>query len=179
MVDERPIADLVLHPVRLKIIQQVGGRNMTTGELRKALPDVTQATLYRHVAALLEADILTVVDERQIRGAIERTLALGERMAHVGHDELQAMDSMQLGAAFATFLSGLSDDFDQLLADERTELRGSLGFSRAPIYLDTQDLGELQASLMEVLTPYLQRSKAGQRRLNLATILIPDTDDNN
>ena len=89
---------------------------------------------------------------------------------------------MQLDVA--KFLGGavrtdVVNDFDQLLADERTELRGSLGFSRAPIYLDTQDLGELQASLMEVLTPYLQRSKAGQRRLNLATILIPDTDDNN
>src|SRR5690606_25708604 len=119
MAPDRPIAEIVLHPVRMRIIQQLGGRSMTTAQLRDALPDVKQATLYRHVAALLEADILTVTEERQVRGAVERTLALGERMAHVGHQELQAMDAVQLRSAFTMFLSALSNDFERLLDDER------------------------------------------------------------
>lgn len=177
MPEELPIADLVLHPVRMKIIQQLGGRNMTTAQLREALPEVKQATLYRHVAALLDADILAVVDERHVRGAIERTLALGERMAHVGHEELRAMDTLQLRSAFAMFLSGLSNDFDELFDDNRADMRGFLGFARAPLYLDTQDLETLQSDLMELLAPYLQPSKDGQHRISLATILIPDVDD--
>lgn len=177
MAEERPIADIVLHPVRMKIIQQLGGRSMTTTQLREALPEVTQATLYRHVTALLAADLLTVVDERRIRGAVERTLALGDRMAHVGHDELQAMDAVQLRSAFAMFLSGLSIDFERLLDDERTELRGLLGFSRAPLYVDRQDLEKLQTDLMELLTPYLSPRRSGQRRISLATVLIPEVAD--
>ena len=177
MVAERPVADLVLHPVRMKIIQQIGRRNMTTAQLRKALPEVKQATLYRHVAALLDAEILAVVDERQVRGAIERTLALGERMAHVGHEEMQAMDTLQLRSAFAMFVSDLSNAFEEVLEDGRTDLRGFLGFASAPLYLDTQDLEKLQTEFMEVLTPYLQRRDDAQRRISLATILIPDADD--
>lgn len=84
MDSEPSIADIVLHPVRLRIVQQLGGRQLTTAALREELPDITQATLYRHVAALIAAQIVTVVDERRVRGTIERTLALGERMAHVG-----------------------------------------------------------------------------------------------
>lgn len=179
MTEERPIADIVLHPVRMKIIQQLGGRSMTTTELREALPEVKQATLYRHVAALLDADVLAVVEERQVRGAVERTLALGERMAHVGQGELQAMDAVQLRSAFAMFLSGLSNDFEELLDDDRAEMRGLLGFSRAPLYLDAEDLERLQSQLMEVLTPYLQPRGDGQQRISLATVLIPEVDGRN
>ena len=35
-----PIADVVMHPVRLRIIQQLGSREVTTADLRSALPDV-------------------------------------------------------------------------------------------------------------------------------------------
>ena len=95
-----PIADVVMHPVRLRIIQQVGTREVTTASLRSALPDVAQATLYRHIAALVDADVLAVVEERRVRGAVERTFALGERMAHVDHDELLEMGARELQQAF-------------------------------------------------------------------------------
>ncbi|NLE98445.1 MAG: helix-turn-helix domain-containing protein [Propionibacterium sp.] len=177
MAPDRPIAEIVLHPVRMRIIQQLGGRSMTTAQLRDALPDVKQATLYRHVAALLEADILTVTEERQVRGAVERTLALGERMAHVGHQELQAMDAVQLRSAFTMFLSALSNDFERLLDDERVTLRHSLGFGRAQLYADTQDLEHLQSEIMQAITPYFEKRREGQQRMSFATILIPDADD--
>ena len=44
-MSDSSIADVVMHPVRLRIIQQLGGRSLTTAQLRAALPDVTQATL--------------------------------------------------------------------------------------------------------------------------------------
>ncbi|WP_165313163.1 helix-turn-helix domain-containing protein [Rothia halotolerans] len=176
MPADRPIADVVLHPVRMKIIQQLGGRSMTTAQLRQALPEVKQATLYRHVSALLEAELLTVVEERQVRGAVERTLALGERMAHVDQEELRAMDEVQLRSAFTTFLSGLSNDFERFLEEGNLEARDFLGFTRAPVYLDEQDIAALQAEFNEMLAPYLQERRAGQRRISLATVLIPEAD---
>lgn len=174
MPDKTALAEVVLHPVRLRIIQQLGGRNRTTAQLREALPDIPQATLYRHVAALLDAKVVAVVDERRSRGAIERTLALGDRMAAIDHAELSAMSSAQLSTAFLTFLGDVTGDFDRFLSADSREARELVGFARTPLYVNTEDLATIQAGLAELLTPYLTERQEGQQRVNLATILLPD-----
>ncbi|WP_209324578.1 helix-turn-helix domain-containing protein [Brevibacterium renqingii] len=173
---EGSAVDAVLHPVRMKIVGQLGGRTMTTTQLREALPEVKQATLYRHISALLEAQVLTVVDERKVRGAVERTLGLGERLAHVDHEGLDAMDDVQLRSAFLGFLTSLSSDFERLLDESGREDRGLLGFTRAPLYIDPEELPALQSGLMDLLAPYLEPRREGQRRFSLATVLLPEVD---
>jgi DNA-binding transcriptional ArsR family regulator len=169
-----PIADVVMHPVRLRIIQQLGAREVTTADLRNALPDIPQATLYRHVAALIEADILTVVDERRVRGAVERTFALGERMAHVDHDELREMGSRELQQAFLTFLAHLGETFDRAGAAGDPEFRDFLGFGEVALHVTHDDLATIQAGLGELLAPYLANTgDAARRTVILATALIP------
>ncbi|SLM92210.1 hypothetical protein FM106_04645 [Brachybacterium faecium] len=174
MPEPATLAETIAHPVRLRIIQQLGGRSLTTAQLREALPDVTQATLYRHVRALLDAELLTVVEERKVRGALERTLALGEQMAHVDQEGLRAMSAAQLREAFLVFLGGLAEDFDRLLAAEDEDLRALLGFGRGPLYADADDLAALQAGIAELLAPYQEDRGEGKRRLSLATVLLPE-----
>ncbi|WP_239525531.1 MULTISPECIES: helix-turn-helix domain-containing protein [unclassified Microbacterium] len=174
-MNDSSIADVVMHPVRLRIIQQLGGRNVTTAQLRAALPDVTQATLYRHVATLVDAGILSIVEERRVRGAVERTLALGDRMAHVDQAELRAMSDAQLRSAFLAFLGDLSADFDRFVDSEDEILRDFVGFGRVPLYVDAAGLAAIQAGLSELLAPYLSETRdAGRRRVSLATVLVPE-----
>ena len=174
-MNDSSIADVVMHPVRLRIIQQLGGRSLTTAQLRAALPDVTQATLYRHVATLVDSGILSVVEERKVRGAVERTLALGERMAHVDQTELRAMSDAQLRSAFLAFLGDLSADFDRFVDSEEATLRDFVGFGRVPLYVDAAGLAVIQAGLSELLAPYLSETRgADRRRVSLATVLVPE-----
>jgi Helix-turn-helix domain len=66
-------ADLLLHPVRLRIVQAfLGDRALTTTALREELADIPPTSLYRHVARLVAAGVLMVVAERRVRGAVER-----------------------------------------------------------------------------------------------------------
>ena len=68
---------LILHPVRMKIIQSLlNGKNLTVQQLSQRAKDVPQATLYRHLNKLLEADFIQVVQENQIRGTVEKVYAL-------------------------------------------------------------------------------------------------------
>lgn len=173
MSDQPGLADVLLHPVRLRIVQQLGGRTRTTTQLREALPDVAQATLYRHVAALLDAGVVTVVDEQRSRGAVERTLALGERMAAVEREELLAMSDAELRSAFVTFLGDVTGDFDRVLESDSQRSRELLGFARTPLYVNTDDLAHIQAGLAELLAPYLTERTDGRDRVTLATILLP------
>lgn len=174
MTDKPALADVVLHPVRLRIIQQLGGRNRTTAQLREALPDIPQATLYRHVGALLDAEVIAVVDERRSRGAIERTLALGDRMAAIDHAELSAMSSAQLRSAFLTFLGDVTGDFDRFLGADSPQTRELVGFARTLLYVSTKDLATIQAGLGELLAPYMTEREDGRRRVSLTTILLPE-----
>lgn len=168
------IVEAVTHPVRLRIIQQLGGRSLTTSQLREALPEVTQATLYRHIKALLDADLLAVVEERRVRGAVERTLALGSRMAHVDHDGLSAMDDARLREAFVGFLGELAADFDRAVGGGDPAQRDLLGFGRGVLYADAEDLARIQHGLAELLAPYQQDRRDGTPRLTLATVLLPE-----
>lgn len=172
------VADTVLHPVRMKIIQQLGGRQLTTAQLRERLPEVTQATLYRHIAALVDEGFVAVVGERRVRGAVERTLALGDRAPHVGAQELRELDADALRAGFVSFLADLGAGFDAVLDSDDPEVRELLGFGRgAPsLYVDRDDLAAIQEGLAALLAPYQSPRTDGARRVSLATVLLPEVD---
>lgn len=174
MTPEASIADVVLHPVRIRIVQQLGGRDLTTAELRDAIPDVSQPTLYRHVAALIDAGILAVAKERRIRGTVERTLTLGERMAHVEATELQAMSDLQLRSAFLTFLGDLAGRFDRFVDQDAPGSRGFVGFGTMPLYVDDAALEAIQQGLTALLEPYSTDTGEGRRRVSLSTVLVPE-----
>ncbi|WP_324273703.1 helix-turn-helix domain-containing protein [Blastococcus brunescens] len=71
-----PSADLLLHPVRLRVVQAfLGDRTLTTSDLRAELPDVPTASLYRHVGVLADAGVLTVVGSG--RCEVRRSAATG------------------------------------------------------------------------------------------------------
>lgn len=167
-----PVSDLVLHPVRLRILQEVALREVTTAQLREALPDVTPATLYRHVKAMLDAEVLTVVSERKVRGAVERTLATGPRSAHVGREQAMDMTPEQMRQAFLTYLGHLTGEVDRYLSGPADPSTDGFGFGIGPLYLDEDDLHSLQAELNEVLERY-QTEQSGKRRTLLGTILVP------
>ena len=55
---------LLVHPVRLRIVHALtGDRTLTARQLHDLLKDVSAATVYRHVAALVEGGLLEVADD--------------------------------------------------------------------------------------------------------------------
>lgn len=166
----RATADVVLHPVRLRILQAVAGQEMTTAQLRTVMPDVAPATLYRHVNALLDADILTVVAQRQVRGAVERTLGLGSRQAHAGPDAVGEVDVAQIRQAFRAFVGSVAGAVEQHLEQESpSEL---FGFSSTMLQLGPDEIAALQQELAELLDRYRAPGE-GRRPVMLSTVVVP------
>src|SRR5579859_7792785 len=85
-------ADLLLHPVRLRIVKAfLGDRALTTSQLAAELDDVPAGSVYRHVALLAKAGVIQVVAERRVRGAVERTYTLRLFAAQIDPGEVAAM----------------------------------------------------------------------------------------
>lgn len=71
------INEIMLNPVRMRIIQELSARqSITATELCEKISDVPRTTMYRNINILLDNNILSVVSEKKIRGSLERTLAL-------------------------------------------------------------------------------------------------------
>lgn len=168
-------ADLLLHPVRLRIIQAfLGDRALTTGQLRAELPDVAPASLYRHVAMLVDAGVLSVVSERRVRGAVERTYILRLAAANIGLDEVQSMSRDEHRHAFMAFVAGLLGDADRYLSRDTIDpVRDGVGYRVAAMWLDDAEYREFLADLARVIQPRVANApKPGRRRRILSTVLL-------
>lgn len=173
-------ADLLLHPVRLRVVQAfLGDRALTTGDLREELSDVAPTTLYRHVSRLVDAGVLSVVAERRVRGAVERTYVLRLSAASVGLDEIEAMTADDHRQAFMAYIAGLLGDFDRYLARGDVDLlRDQVAYRLAAMWLTDTEFAELRRELLRVLQPRLANlPAAGRTRRLYASILLPGDED--
>jgi len=172
-------ADLLLHPVRLRIVQAfLGDRALTTTELRAELPDVPGASLYRHVARLVDAGVLGVVSERRVRGALERTYILRLAAANIGVEEFEKMTVDDHRQAFTAFVAGLLGDFDRYLArGEIDPIRDGVSYNLAAMWLDDAELGELRRDIARIFGPRLANAPGpGRKRRILGSVLLPGED---
>src|SRR6476661_10917826 len=94
--------ELLLHPVRLRIVHALsGGRTLTTAHLRARVPDVSKATMYRQVSLLLGGGVLEVDHEQQVGGTIERWYRLCPSSAAIPSEAASAASPDDYRRAFA------------------------------------------------------------------------------
>lgn len=169
-------SELLLHPVRLRIVQAfLGDQLLTTGEVAAELGDVPPASLYRHVAALVEGGVLVVVDERRVRGAVERSYRLVTAAASVGPEDAAPMTVEQHRQAFSAFVLGLLGSFDRYLEKDDVDLgRDLVAYRQTAMHLTDAELRALLDDLGDVLAPRLALPPApGRRRRVLTSVLLP------
>ena len=169
-------AELLLHPVRLRIVQAMLGRaELTTKDLAARMPDVAPATLYRHVGTLVDAGVLAVVGERRVRGSTERSLRLREERASVDPESL-ANDDDALRAGFLAYLASLAAMFDDYVAAPHGSLHDDLvGFRQLAVYATDDEWRQVLHSIRSAVEPLAMRAAApdGARRRVLATVSLP------
>lgn len=168
--------DLLLHPVRLRILQAfLGGRSLTTSELAAELADIPAASLYRHVARFVDAGVLTVVAERRVRGAVERTYELRLAAARVGPAELAGMTADDHRQAFMAYVAGLLGDFDRYLDRGDTDLvRDGVTYSLIALWLDDREYADLHARIADMFAPlHANQPGLGRKRRIIGSVFLP------
>src|SRR5215469_8146469 len=169
-------ADLLLHPVRLRIVQAfLGDRALTTSQLSAELSEIPAASLYRHVARLVGAGVLQVVAQRRVRGAVERTYVLRLAAARVSLDEIEAMSADDYRQMFMAYAAGLLADFDRYLRRPAVDLvKDGVAFGIEGLWLDDAEFAELMLDLYRVLQARRANApKPGRRRRLLASVWLP------
>ncbi|MER6045968.1 helix-turn-helix domain-containing protein [Streptomyces sp. NPDC001793] len=168
--------DLLLHPVRLRIVHAMsGGGTHTTSDLCAGLPDIPKTTVYRHVGLLADADVLEVTDEQRVRGAVERHYRLRRERAVINADEAASMSLDDHQKAFTAALASLHAEFNAYLGRAGSEpTADSVGYTQIPLWLDRDELAELVDEIVTAIKSKRHNEPAPGRRLHLLSpILFP------
>jgi DNA-binding transcriptional ArsR family regulator len=171
-----PAADLIFHPVRIRILVALARRDpMTAQQLAVVLGDVPPATLYRHLNKLAEGGVLRVAGERQVRGAVEKTYELTAEHVSPAPEELARAGRDAWMRYFTTFVASLLGEFGRYLRRERVDpAADGVSVHHTVLYLSDEELARLGAILNEAFGPYLAQGPApGRSRRMFSTIVMP------
>ncbi|UUZ93107.1 helix-turn-helix domain-containing protein [Paenibacillus sp. P25] len=168
-------AKLLLHPVRIRIIQALIGRERTVQRLQEWSPDIPSPTLYRRLQTLTGAGILRVVGTKQVRGAVEKTYALAEHGSELSEEELKRMNPDDHMRSFITFLSHLIGEFGEYTGQKDMDMRrDGAGYRVVNLYLSDSEFKQMAEEIRLAVHKHLNHPPSPERRrFSLATILIP------
>lgn len=168
--------ELLLHPVRIRIVHAFsGGRTRTTSELCARLPKIPQASIYRHVRLLVSGGVLQVVEQRPVRGAVERRYRLNQKRARIDEDAAARMSLDDHRRAFTSAMAALIADFNAYLdhgnADPTTD---RVAYRQMTVWLTDEERTTLIRQIQQHLAVAIRNEPgAGRRQYLLSPILFP------
>ena len=177
--------DLLLHPVRLRIVHAMsGGRTRTTSDLCARLPDVPKTSVYRHVGLLAEGGILEVVAEHRVHGAVERHDRLRPGRTRIGPEAAATMTLDDHRRGFTATMAALLAEFGAYLDRPGADpIADSIGYRQGILWLSETELAELIEDVQQALARHAGNGPAPGRTPRLHTMISfpiepPEDDDN-
>jgi DNA-binding transcriptional ArsR family regulator len=168
-------AELIIHPVRLRILQVLSGDPLTTQEIAQHLSSVPVSSLYRHLRLLLQSDLVAISEVRLVKGIQEKVYELAQQPLLTQGDIVAATSEDHL-RFFTTNLMTLLQDFSGYVEDS-TELdlgKDRAEYSESAYWADTEDLVAFQTTIEDALTLLIQNKKdVGRRKYKLALVMHP------
>lgn len=170
---ERDIYEVLLHPIRVRILQATAVKDrVTAGEICQSIPDVPRTTLYRHINVLIDADILTIVEERKIRGSLERSLSLNK-------DEINRHNTDDVPRQAFRFLLTTYAKFEKYFNNE-SYIPGNAVcfFNNTAMMLDDSEFERFLSELQALLVRYHLEPGPGRKTRDISIISAPVQEEN-
>lgn len=132
--------------------------------------------MYRHVAALTQAEILEVARETPVRGTVERSYRVRQDKALVDAEARTTMTKDDHRRAFTVFTGALMADFERYLSREDTEpAREGVLYRQGAVYLSEEEFAELVDELEAVVERRAHTAPGdGRTRHIVSLVLVPD-----
>jgi DNA-binding transcriptional ArsR family regulator len=171
--------DLLLHPVRMGIVQNlIGDRKLTAQQMAEQLPHVPQATLYRHLNKLLEAGIIAVLEEKPVRGTVEKVYGLVTESMQAINEEAVHASREDHKRYFFTYMIGLMDDLEHYFqAGSVDMIKDGLSYRRGKYYMTDEEYSAFIGDLANTFGKVIKNGPApGRKARTIGLVMIPDKD---
>lgn len=165
----------LLHPVRLRIMMTLTGREMTPQQIGECLPDVPRASLYRHIQTLSAAGIVRVVKETPIRGTLEKVYAVEEQNATLSAQDMADETPEANLRYFTAYVASLLAQFRNYAEYAPAQLSpGDFAYNTTAYHLSDEEFAQMASELNVVMRKWLALTpEEGRRRRLLSVIVMP------
>lgn len=172
-------ADLIIHPVRLRIMQALGNQAMTTLEITNHLPDVPKSSMYRHLKLLLNGGLVEISETKMVNGIEEKTYRTCAPPL-LSMEDLQNFTKADHLHYFSAYTTTLIQGFKAYLesAQEVDFVKDRVGYRELKFYASTQEFDQLFIRFQEDLLKIISNPPGEGRRLRkLVTIIHPEIEE--
>lgn len=171
--------DLIIHPVRLRIIEAIGTNAVTTQDIANHLPDVPKSSIYRHLKQLLEGDVVRVWDTKLVNGIQEKTYRMGQS-ARLTPAELEGLTAEEHIGYFTTYMATLLRTFGNYVnqREENSEaidfVKDRVGYTEVSFYATNDEFDKLQMAINQAIMPLINQPEGnGRIKRKLAFVTHP------
>lgn len=167
-------ADILLHPVRMRIIQAlVEAESATTANIIEKLQDTPTSSVYRQIAKLQEAGVIVAVGERPVRGVTEKTYAIAEKYRRVNQADISTFSQDELAVLYRAYLAGMSSLFDRYVQGDYGIAQDNLTFAQASFWATDSEMKKFLNDVSTAIVKLSQNTSENRKRYTLGTIAIP------
>ena len=168
------LMDCITNPVKCKLLLEIHSQGKSTAKhLADTYSDIPQATLYRHLKKMLSDGILQVVEETQVRGAVEKTYSLAcginsnmEKIVEENSGELYMQYFMQ-------YIFGFAKQFQEYCQSANINIKKDMtGFSLSPLYLSDDELTSLVTGISRMVGAVKNNEPNAERKLRTIGVIV-------
>ena len=167
-------ADILLHPIRMRIVQELSKSDATGLELFHQLQDVPQATFYRHLKLLVEHGLVKVVEESVTSKERIYTLQIdGSRLTAEDVQELAPEEHMRMFTMFTSQLLREAEDFFECKPDYS---KAKMGYGKVDLHLTDNEWEIFRQEIGETIQRYAKlKRRPDTTTVSLTQYLLPQT----
>lgn len=170
-------AELIMHPIRIRIIRALLFEPKTTQELAEQLPDVPKSSLYRHLKLLSEGELIGIAETNIVQGIQEKVYELVQMpsLSRAEMVEITADDHLRY---FTTFMAILLQGFADYLDADPDFQSDIVGYNELEVWASEEQFNDFTRKMNAAVMPLLRQEKGkGRRRYKVATVVFPVGND--
>ncbi|MBC7806726.1 MAG: helix-turn-helix domain-containing protein [Akkermansiaceae bacterium] len=175
--ESKPLShsELMMHPVRFRVLMALSGRELTTRQIAEALPDISRASVYRHVHALHEGGLIYVTKELLNRATVEKVYTpVTGRATLVPEPERTPDDYLRY---FGVFTQSFVDQFRVYVKQPGARpIEDGVSHWDEAVFLSSAERDALVAEIQAAVSRHKRNQPSPERvRFHVARILIPES----
>lgn len=166
----KDFTDVIMNPVRQRIIQYfILHEKGTSAEIHGELSDIPKASLYRHIKILLDAGCIEVVEEKQVRGTIEKTYALVQNP--IGEDPTMEDVSGLIYSTLMSIQTSFVKYFSREDVDAAKAQQDMIMLQASTLMMNDEEFMEFLKKMGEIIAPYVANQPGEGRKPRRFTII--------